>query len=429
MSSAVERAKKVVLLDAYCPSHVGNDVLLDSSVELVQRLYPGAEISVHARKRDSFSATHGLVCKQRLFPSPPSNSFLKHVWYIKEVAYIVLQLLNAYTIRLPPYYLSVGSRRETVKDYADADIAISIGGELISDTFWKVLPLHLHMFWLAKQSGASVVIFPQSIGPLRRGWTRRLARFSLSRCDIVTGRDRPAVEELKSLDIDSSRILFSPDVGVGQPMGQAEEARDYLRRIGANLDAAESWIGVTCSAGSPELAVDGRRHIEALANALIRLSGVANIAVVILPANMPVMDTPDTDYSASEYLFSLLRGKLNCIIAPPEVIPARLFKALCGVLDVFVSTRMHAAILSSMAPVPTIAINTQRKLRGYMELIGQSDMCLDMVDVSPETLLQLMELGLSNKSEIMDALHLARHERLAALDDYARELRTRLDVC
>ena len=426
MISAVEYPKRVVLLDAYCPSHVGNDVLLDSSMELVEQLYPGASISVHARTRDSFGATHGLICKQRLFSSPPSNRFLKYTWYIKEMSYIFLQLINAYTIRLPPYYLSVGTRRETVRDYAEADVAISIGGELISDTFWKVLPLHLHMFWLAKQSGANVVVFPQSIGPLRRGWTRRIARFALSRCDFVTGRDRPAMDELKSLGIDSSRVLFSPDVGVGQPMGEVEEARRYLTRIGVNLDAAEKWIGVTCSAGSPEVAVDGKSHIEALANALISLKSTVNIGVVILPANMPVMDTPDTDYLASQYLFSLLRGRVGCTIAPPEVIPARLFKAICGALDVFVSTRMHAAILSSLAPVPTIAINTQRKLRGYMELIGQADMCLDLAEVSPKALLQLMELGLSDKSEILEALSIAKEERLAALADYAADLRVKL---
>ena len=103
-----------------------------------------------------------------------------------------------------------------------------------------------------------------------------------------------------------------------------------------------------------------------------------------------------------------------------------MFKGVCKNLDLFVSTRMHAAILSSLAPVPTIAINTQRKLRGYMELIGQADMCLDVTEVSPAALLQLMEISLSNKQEKLEALNSAREERLAALADYALDLRVKL---
>lgn len=426
MKVKIEYPRKVVLLDAYCPSHVGNDVLLDSSLELIKRTFPQAEISVHARKRDSFSVTHGILCKQRLFSSPPSNTILKYMWYLWEILYIFLQLINAGTVRLPPYCLSIGARRETVKDYASADVAISIGGELISDTFWKVLPLHLHMFWLAKQSGARVVIFPQSIGPLKMVWTRFLARLVLSRCDILTGRDKPAIEELSSLGIKSSQILFSPDVGVGQPMASVESAREYLMRIGVDFGAADNWIGVTCSAGSPEVAVDGSTHIDILADSLLALRDSHDIGVVIMPANMPVMDTPDTDYKASQHLSRLLQDKMKCVLAPPDVIPARLFKAICGNLDVFVSTRMHAAILATMAPVPTITLNTQRKLGGFMELVGQQMLSIEMNCLDCKVLSDKLQLAIENTGSIKRALLEARSERLGALSHYGHQISTKL---
>lgn len=422
---------RVLLLDAYCPSHVGNDVLFESSLRLVREAFPDADITVHAVNPTGFQKLHegrleGLSWGERLFSRPPRGGLRKLAWFFGELSFAMLQMINAATFSIAPYKLSWGKRRASLRDFCSADIAISIGGEMISDTFWKVLPLHLHMIWLSQRSGAKTVIFPQSVGPLRKWWSRGLVSLVFARCKVVTGRDRPAIDELRTLNIDNDKIVFSPDVGVGQPQVSDTDAHDFLGSLGLRPGEGKRLIGITCSAGSPEITTDPRQHLASLAEAIKILASQREVAVLILPANMPVEGTPDTDYRASAYVYELVQDSVETVLLEPQLVSAAMFKGVCKNLDLFVSTRMHAAILSSLAPVPTIAINTQRKLRGYMELIGQADMCLDVTEVSPAALLQLMEISLSNKQEKLEALNSAREERLAALADYALDLRVKL---
>ena len=413
---------KFVLMDGYCASHVGNDVLLESSLRLVRKIDPNAEITVHAKTKDAFEASQDMTCGRRLFANPPNDRVGKVIWILSELIFIIAQLLNSVTFRVKPHHLAFGDRKQALLDYEEADVCITIGGEMISDTFWKILPFYLHMYWLARQCGSKVVIFPQSIGPLKKSWTRSLVTRVLSKCDVVTGRDKPAMAELESLGLTGNQAIFSPDVGVGHPMSTPEEAKKYLQDLGVEQDGTRKWIGMTCSAGSPEPGITRRDHIDILVEALTKVSKKREIGVVILPANMPVNGTPAKDYNASTKLYKRIKQELPAILAPRAVIPARIFKAAAERLDAFVSTRMHAAILSTLSPTPTITLNTQRKLLGFMTLVGQEHFSLNLDVLTPELLAERIEETLDNRETIRSSLLEARAERIEALDVYANRI-------
>jgi polysaccharide pyruvyl transferase WcaK-like protein len=413
---------KFVLMDGYCASHVGNDVLLESSIRLVKKIDPAAEIKVHAKTKDAFEGSQNMTCGRRLFANPPAKRLPKLGWILGELIFIAAQLVNSVTFRIKPHHLAFGDRKQALRDYEEADVCISIGGEMISDTFWKILPFYLHMFWLARQCGSKVVVFPQSIGPLKKNWTRRLVRRVLTNCDVVTGRDNPAMEELASLGCTGDQAIFCPDVGVGQPMSPHEKAEAYLKELGVDCDGLRQWIGLTCSAGSPEPGITRRDHIDILVDALTTVAKKRHIGVVILPANMPVNGTPANDYNASSKLYARIKPKLPAILAPRAVIPARIFKAAAERLDAFVSTRMHAAILSTLSPTPTITLNTQRKLLGFMTLVGQEHFSLNLDALTPELLAERIEEALDNRETICASMIEARSELIEALDSYAERI-------
>lgn len=410
---------KFVLMDGYCASHVGNDVLLESSIRTIRMIDPNAEITVHAKTKDAFEISQGMLCGRRLFANPPNEFFGKFVWISSELIFIAAQQLNSITFRVKPHYLAFGDRKQALLDYENSDFCITIGGEMISDTFWKILPFYLHMYWLARQCGSKVLIFPQSIGPLKNWWNRTIVKRVLRKCDVITGRDEQSMAELDSLGLNGETVLFSPDVGVGQPMSNPEEAETYIKELGVEREGNRKWIGVTCSSGSPELGNTQNDHIDILVDALTIVSKERNIGVVILPANMPVNGTPAKDYNASARLYERVKPELPAILAPRAVIPARFFKAVAERLDAFVSTRMHAAILSALSPTPTITLNTQRKLLGFMTLIGQEHFSLNLNDLTSEILANRIKETLDNRETICACLLKARAERIEALDSYA----------
>ena len=419
---------KFVLMDAYCASHVGNDVLLESSISIVKMIDRDAEITVHAKTKDAFESSQNMTCGRRLFANPPAERLPKLMWILGELIFIAVQLINSVTFRIKPHHLAFGDRKQALRDYEEADVCISIGGEMISDTFWKILPFYLHMYWLARQCGSKVVIFPQSIGPLKKNWTRKLVTRVLKNCDVVTGRDNPSMDELASLGFTANQAIFSPDVGVGQPMSSPDEAKAYLEELGVDCDGDCQWIGITCSAGSPEPGIARRDHIDILVEGLTAVAKKREIGVVILPANMPVNGTPPKDYNASTKLYERIKPELSAILAPPAVIPARIFKAAPERLDAFVSTRMHAAILSTLSPTPTITLNTQRKLLGFMTLVGQEHFSLNLDALTPELLAERIEEALDNSVHIRGSLQETRAERIAALDAYAERIAGILNI-
>ncbi len=408
---------RVLLMDAYCASHVGNDVLLESSLQVVQRAFPNATVVVHAKSPEAFMGTLGIQSGQRLFKDAPRHFLGKVGWMLGELLFMTVQGLNQATLRVAPHRLAWGFKRDALMDFESADVAISIGGEMINDSFRKTLPLYLFMFWLAHRCGSRVMIFPQSIGPLRRSWTRWLSGLTLSRLDLVTARDEVSLDELKSLGLSGRTATFSPDVGVAQPMANDAEVDTLLEQVKLTWTEADEWIGLTTSPWVEE-GVSSRDYLTLIAEALREVAAERRIGVLVMPANMPVQGNDSTDYDASRRVLDAIGDICPAGILPPVLVPAAVFKALSSRMSLHVSTRMHASILSTMACTPTITINTQRKLAGFMALAKQSRYSLDIAGLDSTGLARTINEALDGKETIRAELEEARAALTRQLDDY-----------
>ncbi|MDO8946001.1 MAG: polysaccharide pyruvyl transferase family protein [Desulfocapsaceae bacterium] len=417
--------KTALFLDAYCASHVGNDVLLESSMALLRRICPDIEIKIHAKNPDSLKESQGVHCQRTLFYDVPlgRNKLVKIFWFVNAATFIGIQVLNAMTFRLPPYFLTFSANRRTaLNDMTESDLVISIGGEMINDSFRKTLPMYLFMFWLAGKFGARVIIFPQSIGPLKRYWTRWLTAKVLKKCTIVTARDQPSFDELHSLGLGGNQALTSPDVGIEQPTATDEEAKKYLVGMGVTVEGDRTWIGVIPSAWVEEGVVK-KNYLDTLVEAIQHLALKHKVGVVLMPANMPVHGNSSSDYNTAMRIYSRLQDNCPVYIMRREVVPAKLFKAITRCLTLVISTRMHAAILSTMAGTPTITINTQRKLYGYMERIGQQRFSIDIHDLSEHVLLKVVEEILNDQERVRSELRDGYHKVSVELKSYIKVVR------
>ena len=71
---------------------------------------------------------------------------------------------------------------------------------------------------------------------------------------------------------------------------------------------------------------------------------------------------------------------------------------------------MHASILATMRGTPTITINSQPKLRGYMRMIHQENWACDVRDFTIEKAKQMLSSILVNSGEVRENLGKAKHE-------------------
>lgn len=422
----IKKSKKILFVDAYSASHVGNDVLLDSSIQLLSKISGEAEYIVHAQEPESFKESLGLDCYKSIFSDIPQggHEFQKVLWLIGCLLFMSLQILNALTVKVSPYFLTTSKlRRQALKDVAAADIIVSIGGEMINDSFRKTLPMYMFIFWLSVKMNKKVFIFPQSIGPLNRKWTRWLTAHVLAKCTVVTARDRVSLEELKSLGLKGAQALWSPDVGVAQRFESIDVAEEALMKVGVNKTDERILIGVVVSNWIEEGILAGN-YLDTLADSLVCLAKSRDIEVLFLPANMPVYGNDDADYKAAKYVEKKMGASVITHCLKPKVYSARLYKAITGRMDVVVSTRMHAVILSTMVGTPTVTINTQRKLFGFMDNIGQQRLSIDIGDLTPERLMGCILDCIDNNIEIRRELKAGNERVTYELDRYVTELRS-----
>lgn len=417
-----KKPHKILIIDAYCPSHVGNDALLENSIRIIKQIFPDSELMIHAKKSNVFEDTLQVKCKPRLFPDPPSKFITKLRWIIAELLFMLTQYINMYTLKISPHKLAFGARKDVLKEYELSDISISIGGEMINDSFRKTLPLYLFMFWLAQKCGSKIIIFPQSIGPLKRFWTRALVRHVLQKCSIITARDRVSLEELQSLRLTNPSILLSPDVAVLQKMADKNDAKQYFHRLGVTMNKDKIWIGLTAS-NWVEDGVESQNYLHSIIDALVEITKFKNIGVIIMPANMPVYGNQPSEYNTSIQILDKLSPVCEAVILNPEVVSARLFKSMTRELDIFLTTRMHASILSTMAGTPTITINTQRKLKGFMTLISQGRYALDVTEITSENIIAAITDVMKRADIIRAELKEAQQKQIDDMNRYVERLR------
>ncbi len=419
--------ERALFVDAYSSSHVGNDVLLDSSAQLLYRIWPEIELQVQAQVPESFDETVKIPCvtKTMLSDIPQGGAPIsKCFWLLRIIVFMLLQCVNAVTFKFPPHRLALpGIRRDALREIYHTDLVISIGGEMINDSFRKTLPMYMFMFWLSARFGKKVIIFPQSIGPLRRRWTRWLVSKTLSRCAVVIARDKPSHDELLSLGLSGAQACFCPDVGVAQPQSSREEAEQALSELGINLDDKKVWVGVIVSSWIEE-GIASKNYLDVLADSLLKMAEENDLGVVFMPANMPVYGNDSADYDAAQRVIRALKDKVTCYLLKPAVYSARRYKAMTACMDVVISTRMHASILSTMASTPTITINTQRKLLGYMSNIGQADLSIDIADLTVAKLVDCQKRCLDDAVAIRQQLCEARGEVQDQLFKFGEELKS-----
>ena len=416
-------SEKILIVDAYTPAHVGNGVLLKSSINVIKRAFPNSEIRFLSLETSTPKIVTDLPYNEFLFRFPVHMSIAnKIIWLVFNLAFMFFHIINRLTFKLRPSSITFSNyRKDAFKKIEDADVVVSITGEAINDRTRSVLPFFLFTYWMAASLGKKMIIFPQSIGPLKRSWTRKLCQIVLSRCSLVVGRDEYSIDELKGLGIPEDIIYFSPDVGVIQPFINAEEANEIL--IQQSINKGNNFLlGISVSKPKEE-GIANTDHISILIDGIKKAFDPSETTILILSANMPLPGVDEGDFSDCKSFAEKLR-EFEVKILEPKIYSPETFKGILSRLDLFISSRMHVSILATMATTPTITLNTQRKLHGYMLNIGQESLSLDLEDLNADLIKQKVKFAKSSLSDIkknLSEMSIAMEEKIDKFAEYLSE--------
>jgi len=413
----------IVVTEAFSTRHIGNWALAENAVRQLRGVFPNARITLLARDPETIGPAIGERTVEKLFPKMPHHAtqVQQVLWLIPNTLWAIASTLalifsggnpRKYA-RLARLFTPRGLRRDALEAILAADLVVSIAGESINDMFLKKLPFVLYTYWLPARLGKPVMLFPQTIGPLRPWLWRKVTGRVLRRCAMAMPRDKESLQLLQSIGMPAERSPFVPDMVIGQPLIGAEEAEALLSKAGfGGRDALR--IGVVPAA----FQAAGGRHIQCLAGALrMFLDRHPEARVGVLIGNRRGSICQCNDYEVAEQFVKLI-GNDSRVVPLMDLNPSPAeTKGILAQLDLFVSCRMHMAILSTMAGTPTVALATQSKIPEYMQLCGQRDRVAMMDDgLSEKSLLKMMEDALESAAEIRQQLAIsrARLEPLAA---------------
>lgn len=402
----------ILLIDAYSAQHIGNAALVDSTLEQLKTQFPEAQFTILAFDPTSISDFCECRTIKTLWAEPISSySKLKKIsWVARESLWAFVNILNFSVLKSmgltinPAKYTFSAEKSAALKAYSDADIVVSISGEALQDSLWRRIPFFLYGYWLAHNMGKVVAIFPQSIGPLKKSFTKNIVRYVLNKCNLVLPRDYLSLRTVEQLGIDPEKVHLVPDVAVNQPYVSSNKARQLLVAEGVKLDR-RPLVGMAISKWK-ELYLE--EYFPVMRELCHFVTEDLNGTVVLFSPNRTFRQEIG-DWELARTLYESLPSQKNVTLLSKMYTP-REFKGMQGQLDLFISTRMHATILATMVGTPTITINTQPKLRGYMEMIHQETRACEIKDFTIEKAKKLVDDTLANSAQIRLSLESAKKE-------------------
>jgi colanic acid/amylovoran biosynthesis protein len=281
-----------------------------------------------------------------------------------------------------------------------SDIIIVCGGGFLGGKKFNSL-IHLHQINLAAQLGKPIYLWGTSIEPPTNKIVKYVTEKVIKKLDHVFPREEITLKYLSQF-LDKNKYTFTPDLAFMVPM----EINDKVEEIYNKLPKERNIIGLTVRNWHFPKSLDKKAALENYKNSIAYLienvSEDLNASFVFIPQ---VIFTGDDDrIIAKEIKEKLSSDKQDKFIILEDDLSPQEIKGLISKFDIFVGTRMHSNIFATGASVPTVAIAYEAKTNGIMDMLKLSKYTVNIEDITPQNITELVKDCFENRSVIKEHL-------------------------
>lgn len=408
--------KKILVIPGNTDLNRGDQALVWESVSLVEDIYGKENISciimsdldgLAANMQNRQTAALGYKFVNTLIKHPGRNfsakledskGYSKRTLFqwgmqaLKDYFHTRLLLSKNRTVRRIGESFLSHSEKDTLNEINSCDAVFVKGGGFIHSYgaitdpyFIYYLTYHIR---LAEAYGKKIFLLPNSIGPLKNYFARRIALKALRHCALITVREEISKDLLESCKLNPH--LF-PDLGFFLDPS-ANEMDEYLSNHGVPLNQKKVVITLR------PYRFQGYQNAEKLYNNYI--SGFVGLVKFLINKGYHVCfmahtlgpSTHEDDRIAiKEVMKSLPDTLINGVsyIEDYDLNCKEIEKAY-SYFDYMVGTRFHSVIFSLNVGVPSIAIAYGgNKSKGIMNVMGSGQFCMDMDKVQENELIDM----------------------------------------
>ncbi len=373
MGTPVNSENRGVL--ALCSSLAGLFADSDASAEIQLLLGHRKHETIRLRLRGTITSVHVFPVRLAF-----SSKLRDHLFCILFASLLYrLFPFAAFRDRLATLIPSISAIRE-------ANLVGDVrGGDSFSDIYgmrrflWGFL-----LAWSVILVRGEIVQLPQTYGPFKNVFARMMARFLLRRSSTIIARDTESQHLAQELAGAKHHVLLSPDVAFSLtpiPPERIETSPSLSvctphpsEIIGVNVNGLMYNGGYTRN-NAFQLQLKYPRFLVQL---LIKLLEIQPGEIWLVPHTFgkpgSVESDPEASCAVRDALPSAIHERVR-IVRP--IYDQHEIKAIIGLCDFFVGSRMHACIAALSQGVPCVGVAYSMKFRGVFDSVGVAEWVVD----------------------------------------------------
>lgn len=410
--------KSILIIPSCSDLNRGDQALVWETAKVAQRCGFTGNIYFQTERNEPVrqSVDKGLIPlypilehPSRMFSSKKNIRYsvsLKLKWGIVAIFDLLWSLLLLNQITRPIVSIFFNNEKKTnLEIFKNVDAVFMKGGGLLQ-TYGGLSSTYSMYFWtfpilLANALKKPVYIMPNSFGPFEGPFVKKIARFALSKCKIVTSRETYSQKSVyQNLGL---KINNYPDLAFFHD--ESEIKRERFLKEHTNL-GSKKLVAITMRPYRFPNSTDPIKQYARFKNAMKSF-----ISWLYDKGYMPVVvehtlavNEHENDWACIKDVVKDLPKHKYCIIRDDEYDSLDL-KRIYSFCDYIVGTRFHSVIFSLANKVPAIAISyTGNKTTGIMHDIGLDAYVIDIGSVEFEKLQTMFESLVLNEDQVKNTI-------------------------
>ena len=404
----MENNKIITILGAgFTTENMGVWALASGAMVAIKSAYPNSKIFImdYSKNTESYEVEY----KKNISIVKLLNiRFCKNVFMQNNIAWLIMIAIVGRLLPSSRLQKKLYSKNYLLSHIQKTSFFGSIaGGDSFSDIYGLERLIYVSLpQLLVLIMKKHLMLLPQTIGPFNSMIGKLLARFILKRSDKVLSRDFEGINSFRKY---SRNILFCYDMGfLLEPMIKKDKLPSFI----PNLSNKKPIVGINISGllyagGYNKNNMFGLtvNYSETVIRIIEYFSDKVDAYIILIPHVLGDQNNIESDYFANKSIIkrSRISNRKN-IYSIEESMNHQEIKAIIGLCNFFIGSRMHACIAALSQCIPAIGLAYSRKFKGVYETIGIEDLVIDLYSSKDDAIMDRIESIYSMRNEFKNAL-------------------------
>ena len=372
-----------ILITNIVTLNTGDAAILFGTIKMLKKIYgPDIDVVVFDKSAEIAQRHYSWAdFRQALFPVPKKGLLyritkkLGYSHWLERIRfyrfYISIYLIKS-KLKLLARFMVSGDEEKSLMEYIKADLIVSTGGTYLIENY-NLIPA-IYDYRISLLCGAKLGFFTQSLGPFNNTRTREDFINIFNSASFILLRDERSKKNIMDLGVSESKIYIAADAAFVLAKRDLDAALQTAQNISVPTKVAISVRNI-----ENFYPKKSGLYVAAIIEVVRMLVEDYQVQVTFLSTCQGIKEYWNRDDEYAEEIYALLPENIKS-----KVVVDHIFRQPMDVVekyqtfDAVIATRMHAAILSFCAGVPTMGFAYEFKMEELFNTMRLADLVVNI---------------------------------------------------